>query len=247
MRTPLISLTFATLAACATTPSTPGTDELAGEDGDGEAAKADGVDTFGYTEVHAISVTGGAGSCHNILFCPNYSLTRANRTTIKCNDGAFHDHCGVHAISWESMGLSQTKVDKIEAAIKAEATDPSIGTQILVKGDYKIFVDFLAYVPTEVWIAQRSGGNSNGTFVKIFDRGIRCITAPCPQFEEDRLNSVKQATIDSLDWGDSAEDALQERAYEATSHGGIIVAGSRTYAGREKMRSMDQVYLPVTK
>jgi len=248
MRTSLIVLALGSLGTLATacttsTPTTPGTDELSGENGqDGEQAKADGADTFGYIAVHK----SGAFDCKNPLTCISYELTRVNRSTIKCNDNAYHDQCGVKAVAWDQLNLSQTKINKIEAAIQAEAADPTIGTQVIVKGDYKIFVDFLAFVPTEVWIAQRADGNSDGTFVQIADRGVRCITAPCPVFEESRINSTRAAAIDGIDWDDSTDSALQEKVYDQTTKGGALVVGYRTYGtASAKLRSVGQVYLPV--
>jgi hypothetical protein len=224
----------------------PGNDELAGENGqDGETAKADSVDNFNFLAVHAATK-----ACSNPLFCAQYALERVNRTTTKCFDGNYHATCGVRSINWSKLHLSQAKVDKIEAAIEAEANDAHLGTQVLVRGSYKVYVDVTAFEASEVWLAQRAHGSDDGTFVRIFDRGIKCITAPCPQFEEGKLNSTREMAIDGFDYGTSAEDALQERIYEATSQpDGAIVVGSRTTRGsgihRENLRTVAQAYLPV--
>src|SRR5262249_37586357 len=140
--------------------------------------------------------------------------------------------------------LSATKQKQIDAAL-AET-----GTKVLVRGTFKNFVEFTALEPTEVWVAQRSGGDESGTFVRIFDRGIRCITAPCPQFSEGRLNSTRDAVIDGIDFGTSAEDSLQERVYDATTKpDGVIVVGDRTQRSAvsfvEHFRSVNNVFLRV--
>jgi len=245
--TPAIFLSASILAGCAqdAAPTTPGTDELGGENGqDGETPKADAAhDNFGFVAVEK----SGAFQCNNPLTCVSYELTRPNRSTIKCNDGEYHDQCAVKAVSWTSAGLTQAQADKVEAAIEREAMDPSLGVQVLVKGDFKIYVDFLAFVPTEVWLAQKADGNTSGTFVRVFDRGVRCITAPCPTFEEGRLNSSRQMNIDGIDFGDTS-DSLQEKAYTATtSPDGVILAGERTDRSAvsfvEELRTADQVFL----
>ncbi len=247
MRTSILaSILFASLGACAAQDSSniqPGSDELAGETGDGEAAKADAAhDTFGYISIHKAT-----NPQTNPLFGANYSLERTNRTTMKCNDGSYHASCGVHAINWGS--LSQTKVDKLEALLADEQSGARTGTQVLVKGQFKIYVDFSAFEVTEIWSAQMKDGDDSGTFVQVFDRGIRCITAPCPTFAEAKLNSTKTANIEGLDWGVSAQDALQERAMLATQTSGAIVAGDRETSGSAQLanvlRSVNQVYLPV--
>src|SRR6185503_15219052 len=111
------SILFLSLGACAAqTPSTlsPGDDELAGENNDGEAAKADAAhDSFGFVSIHKV-----ANPQPNPLIGANYSLERINRSTMKCNDGAYHATCGVHAINWGN--LSQTQQDKLEQMLSDE-------------------------------------------------------------------------------------------------------------------------------
>jgi len=249
MRTSIFASILAlSLGACAAQDSSnihSGADDLAGETGDGEQPKADAAhDTFGFISVHKAE-----NPSTNPLIGSNYSLERTNRTTMKCNDNQYHASCGAHAINWESLGLSQTKVDQIENALDAELAGTKTGTQVIVKGQFKIYVDFLAFEPSEIWLAQVADGNDSGTFVQVFDRGIRCITAPCPQFEENKLNSTKSATLDSLDYGNSAADTLQERVYTAMTTSGAIVVGNRETRSEvsfvDNLRSVNQVYLPV--
>jgi len=167
----------------------------------GEAPKADAAhDNFGFMAVEKTDA---------------FRLSRPNRSTIKCNDGEYHDACGVQAIAWDKL-LTKAQMTKVEAAIERQAKDPSLGVQVLVKGEYKVYGDFVAFEPTEVWLAQKTDGNTDGTFVRLFDRGIRCITAPCPQYEEGRLNSSRQMNIDGIDFGDTS-DSLQEKIYTATT------------------------------
>lgn len=236
---------FSALVGCTSDDTTPGNDELAGENGeDGEQPKADGVDNFNFLELHQMHIT-----CENI-WCPRFELERANRTTTTCIGGGPQASCKVHDVDWQALGLSQTKINQIGTALEREASDPTRGTQVLVRGTYKSFVEFTNFEPTEVWLAQRTAGNSKGTFVRIFDRGIRCVTAPCPQFEEGRLNSTRQDTIGGFDFGVSADDSLQERVYDATSKpDGVIVVGDRTTrtAGSyvEELRSVNQAYLRI--
>lgn len=242
----LFATSILTFGCTADQPTTPGTDELAGENGqDGETPKADGVDNFGF-----LAVTPTHAVCTSPLFCVNYSVARVNRSTTQCWGGSYAASCRIHDINWANLGLSPSKITKLEAAI--DSTTDATGPQVLVRGELKNFVEFTELEPTEVWIAQRTGGKADGTFVRIFDRGIRCITAPCPQFEEGRLNSTREMAIDGLDYGNSAEDALQERVYDATTKPtGAIVVGDRSTrsAGSfvEKLRTVNQVFLPVTK
>jgi hypothetical protein len=248
MRTSIFaSIIVASLGACAAqTPSNlqPGDDPLAGENGDGEAAKADAAhDTFGFVSIHK-----QANPQPNPLFGANYSLERTNRSTMMCNDGSYHANCGVHAINWGSM--SQTKQDELEKMLDDELSGARTGTQIIVKGQIKIYVDFSAFEVSEVWAAQLDGGNDSGTFVQVFDNNIRCITAPCPTIEEDKLNSSKTANTEGLAWDDSgASESLQTKVSGVMGSTGAIVVGDRVTRSAvsfvNTLRSVNQVYLPV--
>lgn len=248
----LASLFAASLAACATQDAAkaqPANDELAGEAGDGDAAKADAAhDTFGYLTV----VKDGAFQCENPLTCTPYTLRRANRSTIKCNDGEYHASCTVKALEWDTAGLSSDQADRVEAALQRSAEDPSLGVQVLVKGTFKIYVDFLAFEPTEVWLAQLPSGASKGTFVQVFDNEtlLPCQPErPCAQYTEYKLNSSKTAAIEALDFGSDASDALQDKVADATASAGAIVVGGRETQSRvdyvDTLRAVDQVYLPL--
>ena len=248
MRTSLFaSILFASLGACAAQqPSNlqPGTDELAGETGDGEAAKADAAhDTFGFVSIHRSTDTS-----QNPLFGTRYTLERTNRTTMKCNDDQYHANCGVHAINWGN--LSQSQQDAVEKLLDDELAGNRAGTQILVKGQFKIYVDFSAFEVSEVWAAQLEGGSDDGTFVQVFDNNIRCITAPCPTIEEDKLNSSKTANTEGLAFDDGVSESLQTKVNTAIgSSTGAIVVGDRVTRSAvsfvDTLRSVNQVYLPV--
>jgi hypothetical protein len=244
----LRTLSFATiaftslLAGCtAEDPTTAGNDELAGENGqDGEVPKADGIDNFGFMAVTPTTCSGPQ------IWCSQFELSRVNRSTTQCWGGGFAASCPVHDIDWAKLGLSDSKIKTITSAI----ANKTGGAKVLVRGEFKNFVEFTAFEPSEVWVAQRSGGSDDGTFVRIFDRGIRCITAPCPQFSEGRLNSTRDAVIDGIDFGVSAEDSLQERTYDATTKpDGVIVVGNRTNRSAvsyvEHFRSVNNVFLRV--
>ncbi len=197
--TPAIFLSAQMLVGCTSSqdPTQPGTDELAGENGqDGETPKADAAhDNFDFVAVEK----SGAFDCKNPRTCASYELSRPNRSTIECNDGAYHDE--------------------------------------------------LAFEPTEVWLAAKAKGSTDGTFVRVFDRGVRCIAAPCPQYEEGRLNSSREMPIDGVDFAD--DDSLQDKVYEQTTQpDGVIVVGERTTRGSgrlaEKLRTADQVFFPMS-
>ncbi len=251
------ALLFSTFAGCAadTTTTTPGDDELAGEQGDGEAPKADGVDTFGIYTAQKI----GGFECNGLGSCTHVELTRANRTTTTCADGSTGAACEVRYLDFGKLGLSSTKLDAAMAKLQASAATPDIGAQLLVRGTYvhgtnPIYpgVDWVTLQVTELWVAQLDGGTLDGTFVMVQDNNVRCITAPCPTLAEARVNSSRAMDIDGLDWNDEATQAsssIQSKVNTAQAAAdGVIVTGFRTHDTAHPSadyRSVEQVFLRV--
>ena len=246
-----VSFAFALLsfAACAGHHgTTPGTDELAGESS-ADDAKADSP--YNVHDVQGYLAVTKTGTCTNPITCAPYQLTRVNRATVMCNDGQYHDSCTVKAINFSVLGLSQDQQDAIEAALDAQNADPSIGTQVLVKGTYKIYVDFLAFEASEVWMAQMPSGSTDaGTWVLLSDTGLRCF-GDCKEVREEKLNSTRAMAINGMDFGDSFDQQLQIAigTQERTTQG-VIVVGERTEGVGEtgattELRSIDQAFCPV--
>src|SRR5215813_4561787 len=243
------------VAACsAMQKTTPGPDELAGESpDDGEAPKADDpYDNFGLYEARKI----GAFECNGDGSCTHIEFDRANRSTMTCADGALHATCTARTMDADKLNLSASKSDAVASALQRQAEDPTMGTQVLVRGTFvhgtnPLYpdVDWVTFSATEVWLAQKADGSTDGTFVRLNDNGVRCVTSPCPTIHEGRLNSSRGMDIDGIDWGDSADDALQEHVYDAlTTPDGAIVVGTRTYGElgtSDKLRTTNQVYLRV--
>jgi hypothetical protein len=229
--------------ACAADEMAPADDELASETAqDGEEAKADAkFDNFNYLALHA-----NAPSPCNLghSTCSTYTLNRVNRTTTICADKRAHADCTVATIVWDKLGLSAAKVAQLEKALAAELADPSIDTQIIVKGAYKSYVDFMAFEVSEAWVAQIEGGVVDGPVVRISPNGTHCGRGPCAATLEGRLNSNLTANIWGLDFDGNADADLRSAVYAAEGVKGAIVAGSRVTMGRATYRTVNQVFLP---
>jgi hypothetical protein len=260
-----ISFLFASslLAACAAQNSSTGTvpadDPLAGETNDGEKADGNGVDTFGIYS--AVKV--GAFECNGLGSCTHVTLTRTNRSTTFCADGAYHASCDVRYLDFSKLGLSASQIDDLTSALQASANDTTLGPQLLVRGKYihgtnQLYpnVDWVTFQVTEVWAAQMNDGVVDGTFVMLTDNGKRCIDAPCPATTETRINSTRHVDIDGLDWPEAYQKEvtspgwLPNRVYDAmTQADGVIVVGDRTTGTimhlPEQLRSVNQAYLLV--
>src|SRR5439155_25543260 len=117
----LVSMLSASLFACATDSSgtTIGDDELGDETGDGEVAKADSQDNFGYVEIRKI----GAFECNGVGSCTHVEINRANRTTTTCADGTTAAACEARTLDLSALKLSPAKIDSVMSALQASAAD----------------------------------------------------------------------------------------------------------------------------
>lgn len=251
MRTLAASLVL--FAACTSGPTATviGDDELGTEGNDGEAAKADGTDTFGIFTAQKI----GAHECNGVGSCTHVELARAGRSTTTCADGTSHATCDVRTLDFSKLHLSASKLAAATAKLQASAATPDLGPQLLVRGTYvhgtnPLYpnVDWVTLQVSELWVAQLDGGTLDGTFVMLHDSNIRCITAPCPSLTETRLNSTRAMNIDGLDWADQPS-ALVEAVNAATAAAdGLIVNGFRTHAAHgptATYRTVEQAFLRV--
>src|SRR2546427_13290949 len=111
----------ASLVGCATeaTPP-PAGDDLAGETGDGEAAKADSTyDLFGmYTAVKV-----GRFECNGQGSCTHVTIARANRSSTTCADGSSAASCDVRYLDFSKSGLSSSQIDAVTTALSDSADD----------------------------------------------------------------------------------------------------------------------------
>jgi hypothetical protein len=80
-------------------------------------ADGNGVDTFGIYS--AIKV--GEFECNGAGSCTHVTLTRTNRSTTLCADGAYHASCDVRYLDFSALGLSSGKIDDVTSALQASA------------------------------------------------------------------------------------------------------------------------------
>jgi hypothetical protein len=258
MRTLSFALFFSTslFAACTAQDggTQPGNDELAGENGtDGEAAKADGVDTFGMYTAQKV----GAFECNGAGSCTHVTLARANRTSTTCADGTTAASCDVRTLDFTKLGLSASQLDDVMSKLQASAATPEIGPQLIVRGKYVhgtnplyMGVDWVTFQVSEVWAAQLGEGNLEGTFVMMTDNGRRCFDAPCASVRETRLNSTRFVDMDGVDWSEEQDSVFSGKVNGAIVSGeGAIVVGDRTHGALmhlpTTLRSPNEVFLRV--
>lgn len=242
------------LAACATDAggTTPGEDELAGDNGnDGSKADENALqDTFGIYTAQKV----GAFECNGLGSCTHVDLRSAGRSTTTCADGSKAAACSVKYLDFSALGLTTTQAGTASDKLQASAATPEIGPQLLVRGKFVTTPtqsgDAVTFQVTELWQAQLADASTDGTFVMVRDAGIRCITAPCASLNENRLNSTRNLNIHGIDWPQDLSASLQSKIYDATTKvDGVILVGDRTH-GKENgqttnLRSVNQAFLRV--
>jgi len=244
------------LAACTTTDSgtTPGEDELAGDNGnDGDKADENALqDTFGIYSAQKV----GAYECNGLGSCTHVELASAGKSTTLCADGSKSASCSVRYLDFSQMTLKSSTKTKVDQKLQASAATPEIGAQLMVRGKYvhgtnpaqPNVPDWVTFQVTEVWVALLPDAVTDGTFVMVRDAGIRCITAPCPSLNENRINSTRNLNIEGIDWPSDISEANQDKIYTATTQrDGVILAGDRTH-GRvngktTNLRTVNQAFV----
>jgi hypothetical protein len=242
------------LSACALDAggTTPGTDELAGDKGnDGSKADENALqDTFGIYTAQKI----GAYECNGLGSCTHVDLASAGRSMTTCLDGSKAAACSVKFLDFATLGLTASQTDAATNKLQASAATPEIGPQLLVRGKFVTSPqqggDAVTFQVTELWTAQLPDATTDGTFVMVRDAGIRCITAPCPSLNENRINSTRNLNIEGIDWPEGLASSLQDKIYDATTKtDGVILAGDRTHGSENgkttNLRTVNQAFLRV--
>ena len=165
--------------------------------------------------------------------CGGYFVKLVNQSRTLCADNRFQRECYVASIDWGG----QTDPDNDRGLLRG-----TMQTQGDRNGRYGVLR------VSEVWRAA-SSNQPGGTFYRVRDRGVRCITQPCETHHEATLNSSANRNIAGVDLtGASASaDLLSEANQAMTGPDGLLVSGFhspvRGPGGRSQMLKATQFYL----
>src|SRR6266568_7334091 len=105
------------------------------------------------------------------------------------------------------VGLSPDEIDAFRADIRAG--------RALLRGSIKSATygsQLLGFfVPTEAWRSATDRAPT-GTFYKVTDRHVVCVAAPCPSYQEYKLNSTRNQPIHDIDLSAAGGDATTMNA-----------------------------------
>jgi hypothetical protein len=165
--------------------------------------------------------------------CGGYFVKRVNLMT-RCPNNRWEDECYVAEIDWRG----QPQVEISGALLRGD----------VVSKFYRGFGNLGAFRVSESWQAA-SNNEPIGTYYRVKDRGVRCITYPCPTHHEAKLNSILHANIAGVDLNGTGakEDLISEASRAMTEPDGILVAGSHSPVtgpgGRSRQLKATQFYL----
>ncbi len=161
--------------------------------------------------------------------CGGWFLSRVNRSTTVCHTGSSAAQCYTPVLDFAESALDEDQQDKLVGASSRIG-----GTFALVRGRFAKkntttpSPTLGKFIVTEAWVAE--GDNApDGVFAKVYDNGIRCITAPCPTITEKGLNTGNTANIAILDFApaDLTQNQIDGFVEQYSAPSGIIVAGDR--------------------
>ena len=153
--------------------------------------------------------------------CGGVYVARVNHATTKCADGTYQADCYVAQIDLSGLGLPQAQADLVgnEARVGRAVLRGSVKAHNFSGRASSIFD------ATEAW-SQVGAGTASGTFFKVTDRGIRCITTPCPSFEQAKLNSTSATKLVGFDTSGAGLTAEESATVYEASTSGVIAAGA---------------------
>jgi len=166
--------------------------------------------------------------------CGGYFVKRVNMSSTRCANGRFMSECYVAGIDWH--GQPETDI-----------------THLLVRGNivakrYGQFGNLGELRVSESWTTI-SDNQPVGTYYLVRDRGVRCITFPCPTHHEAKLNSSFSRNIAgvNLEGAGLGENNAPIVNAAMTGPEGVIVTGTDVVVtgpgGRSFELKATQVYV----
>lgn len=242
-----IALSLSLFAAACADDMEPG---LEGEDDiDSSVASAEGLKGDGLASTATyFFIKRDTRKCAAPM-CGGYFVNRVNRSWTKCHDGAWRNACYVASLDTKkTMGLAEDEAQALDSAI--------FEGSVVVRGDIKpVRVGNVAtaqFIPSEAWHAATKNAPA-GTFYRVTDKQIVCITTPCASFHEAMLNSttsqdVHSVSVDAI----GANELIVNQFWTDLDKAPVLVVGTnRTYkdelSGRPGVRlEATQAYSKIT-
>ena len=156
--------------------------------------------------------------------CGGFFVKRLNQATTTCADGTKQAECYVSGITLSGVGLSAREESELRGAVET-------GKALIKARMYRSKFNGLTLgtiMASEGWLGA-TGSAPDGTFYRVADNGIRCITAPCPSTTAYGLNGADDHNLIKVNLASTAtpadQDALDRAAAALGTKEGIMIAG----------------------
>lgn len=183
-------------------------------------------------------------------FCGGYFVKAVNQLLTTCVDGTKQRDCHVYKLDVLALGLDD---QQLEALTKHYGAGKALirGELNLVPLSDTARFSVTGLVASEAWLGQGKG-KPVGSFYQVKDNGVRCITYPCPSYDERKLNTRETRAIAGIDLTPSGatQDQIDAGLQALSAPGGLLAAGIHTVitgpAGKGKQLVASEFYLPLT-
>ncbi len=156
--------------------------------------------------------------------CGGFFVKRVNDAKTTCADGSRQDECYVPELQLSGIGLSTREEEEFRGAVES-------GKALIKARMYRFKFNAITLgrlKASEGWLGA-TGSTPEGTFFRVADNGIRCITTPCPTTTAYGLNSAEDHNVIRVNLNTTATPADPETLARASNligtKEGILVAG----------------------
>ena len=169
--------------------------------------------------------------------CGGYFVRRVNQSWTRCANGRRASECYVAEIDWRG----QPEINPAWALLRGD----------IEARRFPRFGNLGALRVTESWQSPSDKATTD-TFYRVRDRGVRCITHPCPSHSATKLGFDFTSNIAGVDLAaaDASGELLSEGAAAMTGPDGVIVAGYFAPVtgpgGRDETLKANRFYLPAS-
>jgi hypothetical protein len=152
--------------------------------------------------------------------CGGFFVSRVNRTSTTCSDGAARPWCYVASVD----------LPLLTAASRARVRAAEQSGGVLLRGRIgvggSVFRGLGRLVVTDAWLTVTSEPWGGSVFL-VSDNGVRCIRAPCFSLRASVVNTTRASSASGVDLSMvGASPALVRKAQANLATGGLLVAGT---------------------
>lgn len=170
--------------------------------------------------------------------CGGWFVRAVNVSVTRCADGQFSGECYVAAIDLDGLGLPDEGAAEFREAVLDRR---ALVRATLRRGELVDAPEVAALIADEGWLG-RAGSKPQGTFVSMKDRGIECVTFPCPTLHVAALNGQWETDVAGVDLSASgAAQKWQDMAQSALQHGELMLAAGSFEEVSGPAGTMDQL------